>query len=225
MLEESSDIAIVGHLVRSEHVPQLVLSMRIRVYQRGGAQGIVRVGCSAEEVSSVEVRTGGGLTTETSAYFYDDLGRLSQVTLPDGTIRLYTFDLDSNRTSLVENGLTVATYTYDPNKLDQLATVTQGGTTAYSYNVDGHVSGRGSDALTWDGRDRHSGGTFGGTSVSYGFDAAGFRRMRTGAGTTTHYRLSGLYETNTSGTILSTDSAGPAGDLAHDAGPPTWDQR
>jgi RHS repeat-associated protein len=34
-------------------------------------------------------------------------------------------------------------------------------------------------------------------------------------------RLAGLYETSTTGTILNTDSAGPAGDLAHYAGPPT----
>jgi RHS repeat-associated protein len=167
-----------------------------------------------------EVRTGGGLTTETSTYVYDDLGRLSQVTLPDGTVRVYSFDLDSNRTQITENSVSVATYAYDPNKLDLLQSVTQGGTTSYSYDPDGNTTGRGSDTLTWDGRGRHSGGTFGGTTVMYGFDAAGFRRLRTGAGVTTHYRLGGLYETNTSGTILSTGTTGAAGDLAHYAGPP-----
>ena len=168
-----------------------------------------------------EVRTGGGLPTETSSYVYDDLGRLSQVTLPDGLVRVYSFDLDSNRTQITENSVPVATYAYDPNKLDLLASVTQGGTTSYSYTSDGQVSARGSDNLTWDGRGRHSGGTFGGTTVGYGFDAAGFRRLRTGAAVTIHYRLGGLYETNTSGAILNTDTAGPAGDLAHYAGPPT----
>lgn len=33
-----------------------------------------------------EVRTGGGLTTRTTSYVYDNLGRLSQVTLPGGTV-------------------------------------------------------------------------------------------------------------------------------------------
>jgi RHS repeat-associated protein len=168
-----------------------------------------------------EVRTGGGLTTETSTYLFDDLGRLSQVTLPDGTVRVYSFDLDSNRTAIVENGQTVASYAYDPNKLDVLASVTQGGTTSYAYDADGNTTGRGSDALTWDGRGRHSGGTFAGTTVSYGFDASGFRRLRTGAGVTTNHRLGGLYETNTSGTVLNSATAGPAGDVAHYAGPPT----
>jgi RHS repeat-associated protein len=168
-----------------------------------------------------EMRTGGGLTTETSAYVYDDRGRLSQVTLPDGTVRVYGFDLDSNRSSITENGSTVATYAYDPTKLDLLQSVTQGGQTSYAHTSDGQVSGRGSDTLSWDGRGRHSGGSFSGTGVSYGFDAAGFRRLRTGAGVTTHYRLRGLYETNSSGTILNTDTAGIAGDLAHYAGPPT----
>ena len=170
---------------------------------------------------SQEVRTGGGLTTETNSYVYDDLGRLKQVTLPDGIVRLYSFDLDSNRTQITENSVPVATYAYDPNKLDVLASVTQGSTTTYSYTPDGQVSGRGTDTLSWDGRGRHSGGTFSGTAVSYGFDASGFRRLRTGASVTTHYRLGGLYETNTSGAILNTDAAGPAGDLAHYAGPPT----
>ena len=115
----------------------------------------------------------------------------------------------------------MATYAYDPNKLDLLASVTQGGTTSYSYTADGQVSARGSDTLNWDGRGRHSGGTFGGTTVTYAFDAAGFRRLRTGGAVTTHYRLGGLYETNTSGTILNTDAAGLAGDVARYAGPPT----
>jgi RHS repeat-associated protein len=167
-----------------------------------------------------EVRTGGGLTSETSSYVYDDLGRLSQVTLPDGIVRVYGFDLDSNRSSIIENGLTVATYAYDPNKLDELASVTQGATTNYNYTSDGQVSAKGSDSLAWDGRGRHTGGSFAGTNVSYAFDAGGFRRLRTGAGATSHYRLGGLYETNTSGTILSSDTAGLAGDLAHYAGAP-----
>ena len=51
-----------------------------------------------------EVRSGGDLTTETNSYVYDDLGRLSQVTLPDGTVRVYGFDLDSSRTQITENG-------------------------------------------------------------------------------------------------------------------------
>ena len=172
-----------------------------------------------------EVRTGGGLTSETTSYAYDALGRLSQVTLPDGTTRTYSFDLDSNRTAIVENGSTVATYTYDPAQtqgVDQLTHVTQGSqTTTFAYNADGETTQRGTDTLTWDGWGRLSGGTFAGTAVTYSFDAAGFRRQRVAGTSTTRYLHGGLFETNGSETITLADVDGVAGDLAHYAGPPT----
>lgn len=144
------------------------------------------------------------------------------MTFPDGTVRTYGFDLDSNRTSSVENAQTVATYAYDATKLDILQSVTEGAQQrTFSYDTDGNTTSRGSDTLSWDGRGRHSGGSFSSTSVSYGFDATGFRRLRSSAGVTTHYRLGALYETTSGGTITNTDTAGPAGDLAHNAGPPT----
>lgn len=171
-----------------------------------------------------EARTGGGLLTETTAYGYDPLGRLSQVTLPSGVVRAYTFDLDSNRTSIVENAATVASYTYDPTQtagVDQLTSVNESGVTrTFAYNADGETSLRGADTLNWDGWGRHSGGTFAGTSVSYGFDPAGFRRSRTGGGTTTRYLHGGLFETTPAGTITLSDADGPEADLAHYAGPP-----
>ena len=178
-----------------------------------------------EGQKSQEVRTGGGLTTETTSYQYDYLGRLSQVTLPDSTVRTYTFDLDSNRTSIIENGNTVSTYTYNPATtpgLDQLTSVTAGGnTTNYAYTSDGQVKTRGSDTLTWDGRGRHSGGTFSGTTVTYSFDATGFRRQRVSGSTTTRYLLMGLSETDGSGNLTLTAVEGVAGDLAHYAGAPS----
>ncbi len=57
-----------------------------------------------------------------------------------------------------------------------------GPATSYSYTSDGQVSQRGSDTLTWDGWGRLSGGSFNGQTLSYGFDALGFRRSRTGTG-------------------------------------------
>jgi RHS repeat-associated protein len=172
-----------------------------------------------------EVRSGGGLTTETTNYSYDNLGRLSQVTFPDSTVRTYNFDLDSNRTSIVENGSTVSTYTYDPSAtagLDQLTSVTTSGTTtSYTYTADGQVKTRGGDTLNWDGAGRHTGGNFGGTSVSYGFDATGFRRQRTSGSTTTRYVLGGIYETDGTGSMLLSAIDGVEGDLAHYTGAPT----
>ena len=146
---------------------------------------------------SQQIRTGGGLPTETESYVYDELGRLKQVTLPSGTVRDYLFDLDSNRTQIDEtpsggSKTTVATYAYSATKLDQLTSVTQGGSpTNFGYTGDGEVNSKGSDALTWDGRGRHSGGTFSGIPLTYGFDPTGQRRSRTASGSTTRYLAAG----------------------------------
>lgn len=172
-----------------------------------------------------EVRTAGGQPTQTSFYSYDALGRLDQVILPSGVTRTYRFDLDSNRTAISENGTTTATYSYATLMtagVDQLTSVTQNGQTrTFAYTVDGQVSQRGSDAITWDGWGRLGGGSFSGTSVSYGFDARGFRRTRTSGGVTTRFLLGGLFETNGSGAITLADADGAESDLAHYLGPPT----
>jgi RHS repeat-associated protein len=60
-----------------------------------------------------------------------------------------------------------------------------------------------------------------GTTVSYGFDPAGFRRSRTVNGTTTRYLLGGLIETTSTSTITAFDIDGPGGDLAHYTEAPT----
>jgi len=170
-----------------------------------------------------EVRSGGGLTTETTTYnSYDSLGRLSQVTLPTGVVRTYHFDgvagLDSNRTSTVDNGSTVS-YTYSTSALDELTSV---GSTTFGYNSDGEQTARGADTMTWDGRGRMIGGTFGGTLVTYGFDAAGQTRQRvSGPSTIRFVNAGGLsYLTNGSGTITTSDITGPSGDLNEYGGPP-----
>ena len=175
-----------------------------------------------------ETRTGGGLPTQTTSYVYDELGRMSDVTLPGGTQRHYAFDLDSNRTAITENGSPVATYTYSSAQtpgLDQLTSLTQGGQTkTFAYTSDGETKQRGTDTLTWDGSGRYTGGTFGATSVTYGFDPAGRVRSRTSGAATIRYLFSGsgsapTFESNGT-SILLTSVEGPLGDLAHYAGPP-----
>lgn len=172
---------------------------------------------------ATETRTAtGGLTGETTVYTYDNLGRLAQVGLPGSVNRTYGFDLDSNRTSVSENGVTLATYSYSATVLDQLASVTAGATTAFGYTSDGQVSSRGSDTLSWDGRGRHSGGTFGGTTVAYRFDPNGFRRTRLVNNVVeANYLLGGLFETNGANVVTKTDVRSSNGDLAHYAGAPT----
>ncbi len=180
-----------------------------------------------------EIRTGGGLTSQTTSYVYDNLGRLSQVTLPNGICRKYLFDLDSNRTQIQESPTgcagtfsTTASYTYDqsnPNSpgIDELTSV---GSTNYAYNADGELTQRGSETLSWDGWGRLSGGNFAGGSIGYGFDATGSRRLRVTIGKTTHYLFAGganLFETDSSGTVTQTYVEGASFDLAHYAGAPT----
>jgi RHS repeat-associated protein len=169
-----------------------------------------------------EVRSGGSLTTGTTSYGYDNLGRLATVTLPSTVTRTYSYDLDSNRTQTVDGSTTTATYTYDPSTtagIDQLTSQT-GPTRSFSYDTDGRMTGRGSDTINWDGRDRISGGTFSGTTISYAYDATGQTRSRTSGSTTTRYLLGGLFETNGSGTITNTYINGPQGALVRFAGPP-----
>ena len=180
------------------------------------------------------MRSGGGLATQTTSYTYDRLGRLATVSLPDGTLRAYDLDLDSNRTQITETpqGGTPAVaeiYVYDPALtpgVDQLTSVTRGGaTTSFGYDTDGNVTSKGQDTLAFDGRGRHSGGTFSGATVSYGFDAAGRRRTRTGGSTTTRWLFSGpgeaaTFTTDGTAALLQTSVDGPEGDLAHYAGAP-----
>jgi RHS repeat-associated protein len=162
--------------------------------------------------------------SQVTSYGYDSLGRLADVTFPNAVQRHYNFDLDSNRTSITENGQTTATYTYNPAQsmgVDELTSSTANGvTTNYFYTSDGQVNQRGPDSLSWDGRGRLSGGTFGGTPVTYGFDATGFRRQRVSGGVTTNELLGGLFEADPAGKITEFDFAGPQSDLAHYSGPP-----
>jgi RHS repeat-associated protein len=181
-----------------------------------------------------EVRTGGSLTTKTTGYSYDNLGRLSQVTLPSGTCRNYSYDLDSNRTQIQEASTgcggsftTTASYTYTPGTtpgLDELTSQT-GPSRSFTYNSDGAMTARGSDTLSWDGWGRNTGGTYSSTSLSYSYDPAGNIRSRTGASTTTRYLYGGtqtpIFETDTSAAITLSYTQGPAGDIAHYGGPPT----
>jgi RHS repeat-associated protein len=185
---------------------------------------------------SSETRSGVAAQPETTSYSYDSINRLDTVTFASGAARRYCYDADSNRTQVydVASGAAPtcgsanpsAVYTYDPATsagVDELSSVQVSGqpSEAFAYDSDGNTTGRGADTLTWDGRGRLSGGTFGGVPVSYGFDAAGFRRGRTSNGTVTHYLLGGLFQTDGTGSVLETDIAGPAGDLIHYQGPPT----
>lgn len=175
-----------------------------------------------------QIRTGGGLATETEGYAYDDLGRLQHWTMPGGTSRTYSYDLDSNRTYETESGLQLKAYTYDPSVTpgtDQLSTLVDDATTyAYLYDSDGQLLRRGtSPDLTWDGRGRIAMGNFPSGHVDYGYDTLGRKRSRGQGVTTVQYRFAGAtqFDTTPLATILQTPIPSPVGDLAHYAGAPT----
>ena len=205
----------------------------------GGTLGDYSYSYNADGQKTEEDRTVGTGSAQTTLNGYDNLGRLNQVTLPSGTCRNYSYDLDSNRSQIQESSsgcsgsfTTTATYTYDPSTtagLDELTSQT-GPTRSFSYDSDGNTTARGTDSLSWDGWGRLSTATVSGTTACYTYDPAGALKTRsyetsssdcaspTG---TTNYLLGDLYETNGSGTITTSYVDGPAGDLASFNGPPT----
>ena len=175
-----------------------------------------------------------GSNSQTTGYSYDNAGRLNQVVLPSGTCRDYGFNLDSDRTQIQESPSgcggtfsTTASYTYDPTTTpgtDELTKVTAGSnTTTYGYTSDGQVSSQGTTSFTWDGFGRLSTATVGTNTVTYTYDPNGavMNRVSSSPSTTTNYLLGDLFETNSAGTITTSHTDGPAGDLASFNGPPS----
>ncbi|MGD9696375.1 MAG: LamG-like jellyroll fold domain-containing protein [Thermoleophilia bacterium] len=167
--------------------------------------------------------------SQTRTYDYDEAGRLSGYTAPDGALTSYTYDLDSNRTRIErapQGGptTTVAIYSYTPTAVDndgvdQLVKVTEGGTTTrFHYTPDGDLAERRNDAtnalttsMAWDGTGLSTGGTFDGTQVTYTLDPAGRQKSRGSNGRTLEYLYTGdtpLFERR-GGTVTSTTIDGP----------------
>ena len=229
--------AIDGSGVRANPIPDDPSPLVEYEYQYAGDNG-------KDGKLTYEKRTGSGLSTDERSYDYDELGRLKLVNLIGSSCKQYLFDRDSNRTEIQTASSNVGppascgtftsaeTYIYDRTNanspgLDELTSRTPAGQAAvnFVYDGDGRATSRGSDTLTWDGRDRSTGGTFNGTTVTYSYDALGRQRQRVGGATTTRYLFAGgddapLYETDSGGTITESDVDGPAGDLAHYTGPP-----
>jgi RHS repeat-associated protein len=198
---------------------------------------------------SQETRTFGTTAGVVTGYAYDSLGRLEKVTRAANDCTAYSYDADSTRTqirtSTAANCATFTTassyaYATGPHTpVDALTSVTPTGGSAVNYSYegggtadgDGHVTGRGANTFTWDGLGRLKSAVVGGNSACYTFGPDGALRTRlydaggsttcATATTTRNYLLGGSFETNASGTILTSYDDGPAGDLTSFNGPPT----
>lgn len=183
---------------------------------------------------SSETRT-VGTASKTTSFSYDGAGRLTSAAVAGVSTRTFTYDLDSNRQTIVDTpsggtAQTTATYSYVPGQtpgVDQLTSVTQAGATrTFAYSADGRTTARGADTLNWDDWSRISGGTFGGSLVAYSYEPIGRIRSRTNGSTATNYLYAGAssspaFETDSSGQkITSSPIDGPLGTVAVYQGPP-----
>lgn len=118
--------------------------------------------------------------TPTSTYTYDGAGRLATATVA-GHAYAYRFDptggcgplasagRNTNRTSLTDNGATVASYCYD--NADRLVSSTDASVGTPTYDAHGNTTAMATQSMTYDGADRHLSTTTGATVVSYDRDA------------------------------------------------------
>jgi len=122
--------------------------------------------------------TGGG--TDTFAYGYDRLSRLTSVTGPDGA-PTYGYDPVGNRVSKVLAGTT--TYTYD--RADR---ITAAGAIGITLDANGNTTARGADTFAYDQANRLETATVAGTTETYAYDGDGVRfSRRVGGGSPIRY--------------------------------------
>jgi hypothetical protein len=128
-----------------------------------------------------------------TSYIYDDLGRLTEAQLADGTLQKYTFDGNGNRKTLTvtkDGTETVTEYAYDLN--DRLLSETENGvTTTYSYDNNGNMLGK-SDGTsvvkqTFDLLNRMTTYTDGKTNASYTYNPDNMRSSKTVNGVKTQH--------------------------------------
>jgi RHS repeat-associated protein len=108
--------------------------------------------------------------TDSFAYGYDHLYRLTTVDGPDGN-PTYGYDPDGNRTTKVLGGTT--SYTYD--RADRITTA---GATSITLDANGNTTARGSDTFVFDQANRLTAATVAGTTETYVYDGDGLRFSR-----------------------------------------------
>lgn len=200
---------------------------------------------TADAQKSQQTSIVGTAAAQTTAYTYDSVGRLQQITPSTGTsCTAYYYDADSNRTQIRtatnSSGCgafsTATTYAYTTGTNIPADALTTAGSTNYTYAGggttlgDGQVTARGTDAFTWDTSGRLQTATHTSNTACYLYDPAGalltrtYKTSATNCTTptgTTNYLLGDLAESNAAGTITTSYQDGPASDLTSYAGAPT----
>jgi RHS repeat-associated protein len=122
----------------------------------------------------------------TTSYTYDELNRLTGVSYPTGSPASvsYTYDAMGNRLTLVEDGVTTS-YSYDA--ADRLTSTTGGSSLSFTWDNNGQMLTKGSQAFGWDALGRMTGLTNGGTTASYVYNGDGVRIGKTVDSLTTNY--------------------------------------
>jgi RHS repeat-associated protein len=166
--------------------------------------------------------------TATVSLAYDNANRRTTATFPNGIVGTYGYDAASHVTSLTYTlGLVTLgdlTYGYDASgnrtsvggswaqsdlpaavgsaTYDAANRIATWGAASFSFDLNGNLTGDGTDTYTWNARDQLV-GLSGGSSASFQYDGAGRRRGKTIAGTTTRFvydRLNMVQEQTSGGT-------------------------
>ncbi len=140
-------------------------------------------------------------------YGYGPDGELVSVKRDGATVESYIYDADGNRTHAQRGAAPAVDATF--NAADQV--VTRGGV-SYAFDVDGFMTGRGSDTFSYAVDGTLLSATVGATTVTYGYDGLGRRVTRTEGGKTTQY----LYASNDLRVSHTRDSAGALSEYFYD---------
>jgi RHS repeat-associated protein len=136
---------------------------------------------------------------------YDGAGRMTSLTLQNGTQRAYAYDRDSNRTTSSDTppgqGTTTTNYNYTPATtpgVDELTSISGG--TSFTYDPDGETLTKGNQTNAWDTRGRLHTSTVGTSTATYTYDALN-RIIQRDGNSTRKYLYSGtddasFFETN-----------------------------
>ena len=163
------------------------------------------------QIATLAQNPPGNSADNTTTVSYDNAGRLVSAALAqNGTTvstTTYGWDADSNRTRVSVSGAPDVTFSY--NLADQLTGDSAG--TSYGYGLNGNLTTSGTTSYSYDAFGDLTGATTAAGSVSYAPDALGRLASRTAAGATQTFSYGG-----TSTSLAAQQSGGTTTNLVRD---------